>query len=585
MSAYEEMSAKAPRRLSPIWFLVLTLLLFVTTITAVALIEAGRAQSHKAGESDLLILTRMWNHLKADAGNDTEIATVERIAREAGISSNPAGQGRSFYEEQEAVVVNSESMEPVLGQRQNAFGPPQSGEDSNEQDPYYDAADDYAPGPGYPQQQTPEEEHFYDKDDSSAETEEGRASQGRPYDSYYAAWSHGKNPAPVATHPAVEGNNRKLQPVVNGFPYPAYDEAYDYPMGFQPRPHGLKAQAKQAEPVTKNAVAEVQSESTLVTVLKSLKQLWDLYQALMSAWNAVSERHQQSTDKFRKEQAEKKAEKERLRQQQQQKTRINSKKPPKMEGGKNNQNKKTTPTTTKATTTSTTTAAPDSSEEEEEEKKEEVKAEKAEKVEKVTPSPQSSTVEARKGEKGSLRSVRGLRQRRDAVAEDKADTDVGEGRYIKGDPLKGYYDFVITEGSYKFWAVFQVRDYSEILIFYNSNLYSILNPQVGTALLIIYSTFAAIYYSKVNPLTSDYDYTDYLGGVRSLSGGDADFVDDGDATTPPVSTTSRIMEWIPRTAHSIKFILDAIDKVPHDHDKVKEPGWSTGERDTVTDMR
>lgn len=34
--------------------------------------------------------------------------------------------------------------------------------------------------------------------------------------------------------------------------------------------------------------------------------------------------------------------------------------------------------------------------------------------------------------------------------------DVGEGRYIKGDPLKGYYDFIITEGSYKFWAVFQV---------------------------------------------------------------------------------------------------------------------------------
>uniref|UniRef100_A0AAG5DH61 C1q domain-containing protein n=1 Tax=Anopheles atroparvus TaxID=41427 RepID=A0AAG5DH61_ANOAO len=30
-----------------------------------------------------------------------------------------------------------------------------------------------------------------------------------------------------------------------------------------------------------------------------------------------------------------------------------------------------------------------------------------------------------------------------------------EGRYIKGDPLNGYYDFVISEGSYKFWAVFQ----------------------------------------------------------------------------------------------------------------------------------
>jgi hypothetical protein len=33
---------------------------------------------------------------------------------------------------------------------------------------------------------------------------------------------------------------------------------------------------------------------------------------------------------------------------------------------------------------------------------------------------------------------------------------VEEGRYIKGDPLNGYYDFVITEGSYKFWVVFQV---------------------------------------------------------------------------------------------------------------------------------
>lgn len=36
-------------------------------------------------------------------------------------------------------------------------------------------------------------------------------------------------------------------------------------------------------------------------------------------------------------------------------------------------------------------------------------------------------------------------------------TDQSEGRYIKGDPLKGYYDFIITEGSYKFWAAFQVN--------------------------------------------------------------------------------------------------------------------------------
>lgn len=35
-------------------------------------------------------------------------------------------------------------------------------------------------------------------------------------------------------------------------------------------------------------------------------------------------------------------------------------------------------------------------------------------------------------------------------------TATAEGRYIKGDPLNGYYDFIISEGSYKFWAVFQV---------------------------------------------------------------------------------------------------------------------------------
>ncbi|XP_017032910.1 uncharacterized protein [Drosophila kikkawai] len=563
MSAYEEMSAKTSRRLSPVWFLVITMLLFVTTLTAVAVIEAGRAQTPAAGESDLLILTRMWNHFKAGAENDTEVATVERIAREAGNSTDPPrtpGQGRNFYEEQQAVVVNAESMDPVMGQRQDAYGPPQSREDSYDQDPYYDVADDYGPGRyPYPEsREQPAEEDVL----SSPESGEGRASQARPYDSFYAPWSYAKKPAPVATHPAAEGNNRKLQATPNRSPYPAYDEVYDYPMGFQPRPHPETQMAKQSQPAPENAVApQAQSESTLVTVLKSLKQIWDLYQALMSAWNAVSERHQQSTEKFRKEQAQKQAEKDRLRQQQQQKTRINSKKPARVEGDKKNQSKKPNTTTTKSTstTTSTTTSAPDSSEEEEEEQQQQ--AEKVVKVEAATPSaPSSAKVESRKGEKASLRSVRGLRQRRDAETEDKADTDVGEGRYIKGDPLKGYYDFVITEGSYKFWAVFQV----------------------GTALLIIYSTFAAIYYSKVNPLTSDYDYTDYLGGVRSLSGGDADFVDDGDAATPPVSTTSRILEWIPRTTHSVKFILDAIDKMPLDHDKAKEPGWST---DQATGMR
>lgn len=43
------------------------------------------------------------------------------------------------------------------------------------------------------------------------------------------------------------------------------------------------------------------------------------------------------------------------------------------------------------------------------------------------------------------------------VQTEVSSTDVAEGRYIKGDPLKGYYDFIITEGSYKFWAGFQVN--------------------------------------------------------------------------------------------------------------------------------
>lgn len=101
---------------------------------------------------------------------------------------------------------------------------------------------------------------------------------------------------------------------------------------------------------------------------------------------------------------------------------------------------------------------------------------------------------------------------------------------------------------------------------------------MGTAILIIYSTFAAIYYSKVNPLTSDYDYQDYLGAGRSMTGGDDDFVDDSDSPTTTATTTSRVMDWIPRTAHSLKFILDAIDKIPIDHDQKGEKGWSTGTR-------
>ncbi|KAK9296508.1 hypothetical protein QLX08_009499 [Tetragonisca angustula] len=58
----------------------------------------------------------------------------------------------------------------------------------------------------------------------------------------------------------------------------------------------------------------------------------------------------------------------------------------------------------------------------------------------------------------------------------------------------GYYDFLINEGSYKFWAVFQL----------------------ATAALLIYSGFAALYYAKVNPPPID-DEFDILRRRRSLS--------------------------------------------------------------------
>lgn len=102
--------------------------------------------------------------------------------------------------------------------------------------------------------------------------------------------------------------------------------------------------------------------------------------------------------------------------------------------------------------------------------------------------------------------------------------------------------------------------------------------QVGTAILIIYSTFAAIYYSKVNPLVSDYDYTDYLGGARSLNGGDLDFVDDVDEETGESKSKGKSwLEWLPRSGHSLKFILEAIDKLPTDHNTEQEQKQSSEE--------
>ena len=73
-----------------------------------------------------------------------------------------------------------------------------------------------------------------------------------------------------------------------------------------------------------------------------------------------------------------------------------------------------------------------------------------------------------------------------AVSTQIEPNEKAEGRANGNDAVATYYDFLINEGSYKFWAVFQVI----------------------TALLLIYSAFAAIYYAKYT--FSQMDYPDYL---------------------------------------------------------------------------
>ncbi|CAH0562092.1 unnamed protein product [Brassicogethes aeneus] len=78
----------------------------------------------------------------------------------------------------------------------------------------------------------------------------------------------------------------------------------------------------------------------------------------------------------------------------------------------------------------------------------------------------------------------------DDYSEHDHDHDKPEQKAVKEDPWSSYYDFIINEGSFKFWAVFQLV----------------------TAALLIYSAFAAVYYAKFNVITSDYDYDyDFFG--------------------------------------------------------------------------
>ncbi|XP_041974971.1 uncharacterized protein LOC121730145 [Aricia agestis] len=101
-----------------------------------------------------------------------------------------------------------------------------------------------------------------------------------------------------------------------------------------------------------------------------------------------------------------------------------------------------------------------------------------------------------------------------------------QGRYT--DPWAGYYDWIINEGSFKFWSVFQLF----------------------TAALLLYACFSAIYYAKFNPILPDYsmEYDDYF--LERTVGRKARSLDSSDLPSG--------LSWINPT--TFQFILDAISK-------------------------
>ncbi|XP_063218538.1 uncharacterized protein LOC134528808 [Bacillus rossius redtenbacheri] len=98
-------------------------------------------------------------------------------------------------------------------------------------------------------------------------------------------------------------------------------------------------------------------------------------------------------------------------------------------------------------------------------------------------------------------------------------------RLARSDPVTNYYDFIINEGSYKFWAVFQV----------------------GTAALLIYSAFAAVYYAKYTFATTDYsDYDDDF------------FRRSGTAYTPEKPSLFSGNSFLGISPETFQFIMNAI---------------------------
>uniref|UniRef100_A0A182RLB8 Uncharacterized protein n=1 Tax=Anopheles funestus TaxID=62324 RepID=A0A182RLB8_ANOFN len=84
--------------------------------------------------------------------------------------------------------------------------------------------------------------------------------------------------------------------------------------------------------------------------------------------------------------------------------------------------------------------------------------------------------------------------------------------------------------------------------------------QLFTAGLVLYATFAAIYYSKVSPLTSDYDYIDYLNGARSFAGGRTTMV--GPAGGSTLWDTVANSRWFGPAAQTFELVLQAIENAP-----------------------
>ncbi|XP_026487866.2 uncharacterized protein LOC113394683 [Vanessa tameamea] len=99
-----------------------------------------------------------------------------------------------------------------------------------------------------------------------------------------------------------------------------------------------------------------------------------------------------------------------------------------------------------------------------------------------------------------------------------------QGRYT--DPWAGYYDWIINEGSFKFWSVFQLF----------------------TAALLLYACLSAIYYAKFNPIIPDYslEYDDYF--LERTVGRKARSVDSSELPSG--------LSWMNPT--TFQFILDAI---------------------------